>query len=44
MDDEIQTQGFVFGTMALKAFYVAVNITAGRVGMVQVNEMVRIRG
>ncbi len=28
--------------MALKAFYVAVNVTAGRVGLVQVNETVRI--
>ena len=29
--------------MALKAFYVAVNVTAGRVGLVQVNEIVKIR-
>ncbi|KNB45454.1 hypothetical protein JH06_1155 [Blastocystis sp. subtype 4] len=40
----LKTQGFVFGTMALKAFYVAVNVTAGRVGLVQVNETSKQRG
>ena len=29
--------------MALKAFYVALNVTSGRVGLVQVNGIVGIR-
>lgn len=32
----VQTQGFVFGTMAMKSFYVAMNVSSGRVGLAQI--------
>ena len=34
-ESHVQTQGFVFGTMALRSFYVALTVTAGRVGLAQ---------
>ena len=42
MSDYMQTQGFVFGTMAMKPFYVALNTTAGRVGLAQVTGKVDV--